>query len=232
MQMRAGGEPSPGADAGEPSCNPPRLLRAQATHRSSRGSQALRNNHGRSGASTERSSANARKAAGCLTSGMPPTLVLTCKASGGACTRARLDGCGGRNAEAPLTTRVLTTKSPQLAASRMAMQNASVREQFRKIRPRTSTFRTCCAAAVCPACSRRNGRLATGSMQRSVRRRNLNGDHRCTSACTPCACTRARVCATGAPPSHGRLRGAQRGGEACDARASPPEPARPAVLQQ
>ena len=40
-----------------------------------------------------------------------------------------------------------TTKSPQLAASRMAMQNASVREQFRKIRPRTSTFRTCCAAA-------------------------------------------------------------------------------------
>ena len=31
-------------------------------------------------------------------------------------------------------------------------------------------------------------------MQRSVRRRNLNGDHRCTSACTPCACTRARVC--------------------------------------
>ena len=41
----------------------------------------------------------------------------------------------------------LTTKSPQLAASRIAMQNASVREQFRKIRPRTSTFRTCCAAA-------------------------------------------------------------------------------------
>ena len=78
---------------------------------------------------------------------MPPTLVLTCKASGRACTRARLDGCGGRTAEAPLTTRVLTTKSPQLAASRMAMQNASVREQFRKIRPRTSTFRTCCAAA-------------------------------------------------------------------------------------
>ena len=145
--MRAGGEPSPGADAGEPSCNPPRLLRAQATHGSSRGSQALRNNHGRSGASTERSSANAREAAGCLTSGMPPTLVLTCKASGGACTRARLDGCGGRHTEAPLTTRVLTTKSPQLAASRMAMQNASVREQFRKIRPRTSTFRTCCAAA-------------------------------------------------------------------------------------
>jgi hypothetical protein len=78
-----------------------------------------------------------------------------------------------------------------------------------------------------PRAAAANGRLATGSMQRSVRRRNLNGDHRCTSACTPCACTRARVCATGAPPSHGRLRGAQRGGEACDARASPPEPARP-----
>ena len=42
------------------------------------------------------------------------------------------------------------------------MQNASVREQFRKIRPRTSTFRTCCAAAVCPACSRRKRAARNG----------------------------------------------------------------------
>lgn len=39
-------------------------------------------------------------------------------------------------------TLVLTTKSPQQAASRMAMQKDSVSEQFRKMCPRTSTSRT------------------------------------------------------------------------------------------
>lgn len=39
-------------------------------------------------------------------------------------------------------TFVLTTKSPQLAASTMAMQKASVKLVFKKIWPLTSKFRT------------------------------------------------------------------------------------------
>lgn len=41
-------------------------------------------------------------------------------------------------------TSVETTIRPQEAASTMAMQKASVRLVFRKIWPRTSTFRTSC----------------------------------------------------------------------------------------
>ena len=105
----------------------------------------------------------------------------------------------------------LTTKSPQLAASRMAMQNASVREQFRKIRPRTSTFRTCCAAAACAACSRRKRAARNGqhAAQRAPtepeRRPSVHvGVHAVCVHARACVCDRRASVAWTAPRSSTR----------------------------
>lgn len=63
-----------------------------------------------------------------------PTASLTASARAIPLGSVRLTRCGGKTSGTPPTL-VLTTKRPLLAASRMAIQNASVREALRKICP-------------------------------------------------------------------------------------------------